>query len=310
MSIPVLVVTGFLGAGKTTLINTLLAQAQNRRISAIVNDFGAINIDADLIAGSADSVVGLQNGCICCTLQGDLLRTLKLVLSRPVRPDHILIEASGVADPRGITEALMDPILRDAVRLDAVVAVVDADEVASNPQRRQDDLWHAQVAAADFIALAKTAGLAPGEISDLRANLGAQNKAMIFDTGEETMPIDALFVTNRPLFAPAGSHGDGMPFDASRFAAVEWQSEEAIHAGRFQAVIQALSPMLIRAKGIVNFVEKPGNSFLLQMVGRRASLTRLSQSQPGCRLVLIGEAAIFDPAAVRGRLADMSKPPF
>ncbi len=112
MTVPVLVVSGFLGAGKTTFINRLLARSEGRRISAIVNDFGAINIDAELIADAADTVVGLKNGCICCSLQGDLLRTLKLVLSQPVKPDHIIVEASGVADPRGIVDALMDAIRR------------------------------------------------------------------------------------------------------------------------------------------------------------------------------------------------------
>src|SRR5258708_32936633 len=99
MPVPILLVTGFLGAGKTTIVNHILAHANGRRIAAVVNDFGAINIDAELIAGASDGVVSLTNGCICCSLEGDLLRTLAAILRRDPRPDHILIETSGLADP-------------------------------------------------------------------------------------------------------------------------------------------------------------------------------------------------------------------
>src|ERR1044072_4917663 len=102
MPVPILLVTGFLGAGKTTVVNHLLANAAGRRIAAIVNDFGAINIDAELIAGASDGVVSLANGCICCSLEGDLLRTLSTLLRRDPKPDYIVIETSGggAAPPR------------------------------------------------------------------------------------------------------------------------------------------------------------------------------------------------------------------
>src|SRR6201986_4993309 len=102
---------GFLGAGKTTIVNHLLAHANGRRIAAVVNDFGAINIDAELIAGASDGVVSLANGCICCSLEGDLLRTLSTLLRRDPRPEFIVIETSGVADPADIVRNLMDPVI-------------------------------------------------------------------------------------------------------------------------------------------------------------------------------------------------------
>ncbi|MTD52372.1 GTP-binding protein, partial [Escherichia coli] len=111
MPVPILLVTGFLGAGKTTVVNHLLAHAAGRRIAAVVNDFVAINIDAELIAGASDGVVRLANGCICCSLEGDLLRTLSTLLRRDPRPDHIVIETSGVADPADIVRNLMDPVI-------------------------------------------------------------------------------------------------------------------------------------------------------------------------------------------------------
>ncbi|PWK68243.1 CobW family GTP-binding protein [Aminobacter sp. AP02] len=299
MTVLVLVVTGFLGAGKTTFINQLLQRSEGRRISAIVNDFGAINIDAELIADAADTVVGLKNGCICCSLQGDLLRTLKLVLSQPVKPDHIVIEASGVADPRGITETLMDPILWHDIRLDAVVAVVDADEVAANPGRLRDELWRAQVEAADFIALSKT-GLSETSGEALRAELVWLNKALVFETDGDAMPIEALLVTDRPPAQPGQAK-----ITASRFTSIEWQSSGPVALERFQAVMDSLAPKLIRAKGIVNFFERPGQCFLLQMVGRRATLRPFSKFEPDCRLVLIGEASVIDSETAHAGLAEI-----
>ena len=128
MSVPILLVTGFLGSGKTTFINDLLHREHGKRIAAIVNDFGAINIDEALLESATDEVIGLKNGCICCTLQGDLLRTLKQVLVGAA-PDLIVIEASGVSDPQGIIDAVMDPVLWPAVLLDSVICVVDVPDM-------------------------------------------------------------------------------------------------------------------------------------------------------------------------------------
>ena len=124
--VPILLVTGFLGAGKTTVVNHLLAHAEGRRIAAVVNDFGAINIDAELIAGASDGVVSLSNGCICCSLEGDLLRTLAALLRRDPQPEFIVIETSGVADPSDIVRNLMDPVIWREAPLETVLCVVDA----------------------------------------------------------------------------------------------------------------------------------------------------------------------------------------
>ena len=110
-AVPILLVAGFLGAGKTSVVNHLLAQAEGRRIAALVNDFGTINIDAALIEGASEGVVSLANGCICCSLEGDLLRSLAAMLRRDPRPDHIVIETSGIAEPGEVVRTLMDPVI-------------------------------------------------------------------------------------------------------------------------------------------------------------------------------------------------------
>ena len=168
MSVPVVVITGFLGAGKTTFINDLLRGADGRRIAAIVNDFGSINIDAALLATATDEVIGLKNGCICCSLQGDLLRSLRRVLDgRP--PDLVVIEASGVADPNGIVQALMDPLLAGVTSLDGVVCMADAEDLLTGETRWRDPLWQAQLRGSDMVQLTK---VTPGD--QRIAALGAQ----------------------------------------------------------------------------------------------------------------------------------------
>src|SRR5690349_2903405 len=153
MPIPILLVAGFLGAGKTTVVNHLLAHAEGRRIAAVVNDFGAINIDAELIAGASDGVVSLANGCICCTLEGDLLRTLANILRRDPKPEAIVIETSGVADPADIVRNLLDPVILREAPLETVLCVLDA---AAPPAALEDPLLLAQLRMADVVALSKT----------------------------------------------------------------------------------------------------------------------------------------------------------
>src|SRR5436190_16380969 len=151
--VPILLVTGFLGAGKTTVVNHLLAHAEGRRIAAVVNDFGAINIDAELIAGPTDGVVSLSNGCICCSLEGDLLRTIASLLRRDPQPEFIVIETSGVADPGDIVRNLMDPLIWREAPLETVLCVVDATTPAAT--LNDDALLRSQLRAADVVALSK-----------------------------------------------------------------------------------------------------------------------------------------------------------
>src|SRR4029078_12817600 len=150
--VPILLVTRFLRAGQNTVVNHLLAHAEGRRIAAVVNDFGAINIDAELIAGASDGVVSLSNGCICCSLEGDLLRTLATLLRRDPRPEFIVIETSGIADPSDIVRNLMDPVIWQDAPPETVLCVVDA---TTNAVALNDALLRSQLRAADVVALSK-----------------------------------------------------------------------------------------------------------------------------------------------------------
>ena len=124
---PVTVLTGFLGAGKTTLLNRILNGDHGLRIAVLVNDFGAINIDSDLVVGveSNDDIISLANGCVCCNIRDDLLAAVHGVIERTDQPEYIVLEASGVAEPSGIVSTFTDPGLRDRIRLDSIMRVVD-----------------------------------------------------------------------------------------------------------------------------------------------------------------------------------------
>ncbi|TPQ35270.1 GTPase [Bradyrhizobium guangdongense] len=298
MAVPVLLVAGFLGAGKTTVVNHLLQHAEGRRIAAVVNDFGAVNIDAELIADTADGVVSLANGCICCTLEGDLLRTLATLLQRDPRPDVIVIETSGVADPADIVRNLMDPVIFREAPLETVLCVVDA----SMPVARLDDaLLRSQVRAADIIALSKVDLVDAAGAALIRDAVRAlRPSAVVIDAVNGEVPAALLFAPeiDRVLREP----GPRRPA-VERFETLSWTSDRPLSLSRLQAAIGRLAPKLARAKGIFEAVEQPGRAMVFQLAGGRATLaaggTR-ADGVPRTRIVFIAELGALTREEVDG----------
>lgn len=343
MTTPVVLVTGFLGAGKTSFINQLLRNAQGIKIAAIVNDFGAINIDEALLSSATDTVIGLRNGCICCSLQGDLLRTLRLVLLATPTPEAIVIEASGVADPRGIVQSVMDPVLWQSIRLEAVVCVVDAQDLQEHAKRSEDPLWRAQTASADYLLLSKTQTLTPEAQQRMQEALRQMWHKPLFSAQDEAMLLSLLLAlpsalhqsagrvggamgemgetglgppaSDRPRLGEPHTHTDthtpalGAAVHSSRFAALEWRSAQPISLPAFQQTVQALATGLLRAKGFLQFVEKPNKTYLFQLVGRRATYSPQtpSPSTTGCQLVMIGESGLFSVPEAQTQLAKLTQ---
>jgi len=172
--IPVTVLTGYLGAGKTTLLNRILSENHGKRYAVIVNEFGEIGIDNDLIVESDEEIYEMNNGCVCCTVRGDLIRVVEGLMRRPGRFDAILVETTGLADPAPVAQTFfMDDDVRSKTRLDAVVALVDAKHL---PLRLKDSREaEDQIAFADVVVLNKTDLVTPEELRAVEATVRAIN---------------------------------------------------------------------------------------------------------------------------------------
>jgi G3E family GTPase len=298
MPVPILLVAGFLGAGKTTVVNHILAHAAGRRIAAVVNDFGAINIDAELIAGASDGVVSLANGCICCSLEGDLLRTLATLLRRDPRPDYIVIETSGVADPSDIVRNLMDPVIWKEAPLETVLCVVDA----TMPLAQLDDaLIRSQLRTADVVALSKCDLTDEASSERIRRSIGELRPgAVVVDARQGAVPAVLLFpgVSERP----ARPRDPGRPGPvADRFESLSWTADRPVSLPRLQAAISRLAPRLARAKGVFRAVERPGERLVFQLAGGRATLASDGRGEPGAqaaRIVFIAEIGALPKAQI------------
>ena len=174
--IPVTVLTGYLGSGKTTLLNRILSEEHGKRYAIIVNEFGEIGIDNDLIVESDEEIYEMNNGCVCCTVRGDLIRVVEGLMRRPGRFDAILVETTGLADPVPVAQTFfMDDDVRSKTRLDAVVALVDAKHL---PLRLKDSREaEDQIAFADVVLLNKTDLVGEDELKNVEATIRAINPA-------------------------------------------------------------------------------------------------------------------------------------
>ena len=196
--IPVTVLTGYLGAGKTTLLNRILSENHGQKYAVIVNEFGEIGIDNDLLVESDEEIFEMNNGCICCTVRGDLIRTVQNLMKRRGSFDAIIVETTGVADPAPVAQTFfMDDDVRAASRLDAVVAVVDARHVL----QRLADTSEAedQIAFADVVLINKTDLVTPEELAAVEARIHKINPYAVRHKTERCS-IDIAKVLDRGAF--------------------------------------------------------------------------------------------------------------
>jgi cobalamin biosynthesis protein CobW len=293
-SIPILLVGGHLGAGKTTLINHLLSGVPGYPIAAIVNDFGDIDIDAALLSSVSETIISLKNGCICCSLQGDLLAALSLVTRQNPSPKAIVIETSGVSNPAEIARALLDPVIFRVAALDTIVTLVDLRRLLDAPELTGDSLWRTQLLAADFLLLTKMDLVPASDRDRLRSLVRAQKpESRIFEALHGVVPIDVLFGREADLSRDIHCG----PLELPQFETTSWISSSPLSFERFQRIISRLAANTLRIKGLLTFVETPGQTMLFQCVGQRATLVR--SSTPLARnltaqLVFIGRQGELD----------------
>ena len=194
--IPVTVLTGYLGAGKTTLLNRILSEPHGKKFAVIVNEFGEIGIDNDLVVGADEEIFEMNNGCICCTVRGDLIRIIEGLMKRKGKFDAIIVETTGLADPAPVAQTFfVDADVQEAARLDAVVTVADAkwlsERLKDAPEAKN------QVAFADVILLNKTDLVSPEELREVEARIRAINPyAKLHKTVKCDVPLDAVLGRN------------------------------------------------------------------------------------------------------------------
>lgn len=279
--IPLTVIGGFLGAGKTTLLNRLLAGATGRRFAVLVNDFGALDIDGGLVAAHGGDTIALANGCICCTIGDSLIETLVRVAEMADRFDHVVVEASGVADPARIADlAVLEPRLMR----DGVVVVVDACDVRARAEdRRIGDTVLRQIKAADLVVLNKI-DIAQ-EVLETRAWLASHTRAPVLEARRADVPLDLLFGLERH-----GAEG-GTSDDAFRSWSYEWA--EPVDREMLLAMLHDARDVL-RAKGVVRFADAPQTKSIVHMVGRRIDVSEDGPwTETESRLVMLGPKPVL-----------------
>jgi G3E family GTPase len=272
--IPATIVTGFLGSGKTTLINHLLSNGGLGRVAALVNDFGAIDIDAALVSEVADEVVQLSNGCICCTINGDLYAAVERVLALAPPVDRIVIETTGLADPLPVGLTILQTDLKGRCMLEAVVTVVDCANFALDLFAA--DAAMAQIVHADIVVLNKTDIAREDMVASLERRIGViKPRARQIKATFGRVPSPAILsVPEEPSIArlrdrPHRHYHDHILADG--FSAHAVGIVTPVSAQRLQVWLDEGFPQAVfRAKGIFRF-DRPAGWFVFQLCGGRAS---------------------------------------
>ena len=332
--IPVTIISGFLGAGKTSLLNHILNADHGLRVAVLVNDFGEVNIDAELISGiSGESTINLSNGCICCSIRDDLLEATVQLIQRPDPPEYIVVETSGVSDPMAVSLTFMSPELRSGARVDSMLTVVDSEQI-DHVDKKHRELALDQIAMADIVVLNKVDLVNDEKREKLAAFVkDLVPRARILETTHGKVPLDlVLGVGTYDLRRFSGKsgldvhvHADGEAHDHDHAHGSEDEhyhehSHEHDHTLVFntwsymtdkplshQAVRQAVRTLpatIYRAKGFVYLYEIPSRKGIVHVVGQRARLIigePWGAEKPGTQLVFIGEYGGIDNCELQSR---------
>jgi len=297
-SLPLTIIAGFLGAGKTTLLNRLLAEPHALRLAVLVNDFGRINVDAALVASRTADTIALTNGCACCSIAGDLTRALVQLAQAESLPDAVVLEASGIADPRSLAQvALANP----SMRLDGVLTLVDAETVhahASDPDH--GPLFRSQIEAADLIVLNKRDLVDAGRFEAAREWIAvrAPNRPIVAAERADVATEVLLGLDSRRT----RDEWHSAPAHARLFLTRTIESDVPVEEAQLLALLDAGPADVLRAKGIVWLASAPDRRTVFQRVGARHTFMPgepWGDETPRSEVVVITKAHATAPGHIR-----------
>jgi G3E family GTPase len=310
---PVTIITGFLGSGKTTLLNQILHNNEGLKIAVLVNEFGDIDIDSQLLVSAEAGMVQLSNGCICCTINEDLVAAIYDIMGREEKVDYLVIETTGVADPLPILTTFIGTELRDLTRIDSIVTVVDSDNFT--PAHFESEAALNQIAYGDIILLNKIDLAPPEKLSELEKYL-RQTKAgaRIIPTEKCRVPLPlildiGLFRSPQTQESTCEHHHhskDHYPhshhLENDGFVSVSLEIDRPLTVVKFQEFLNQLPPNVFRGKGLLWFQESKLRH-IFQLSGKRYDITNDKwQRSPKNQLVLIGRN--LDREALRQSFAN------